>query len=72
MFISEPVRDRGNVEILLEVHNKSKEKQDQYRVWTWVAAKHSSDSFIPSVFVCGSIITGEHLQYVYKPCAKFE
>jgi hypothetical protein len=32
------------------------------------------DSFIPPVFVCGSIqlITGEHLQYVYKDCAKFE
>jgi len=30
------------------------------------------DSFIPPVFVCGSIITGEHLQYVYKHCAKFE
>ena len=30
------------------------------------------DSFIPTVFVCGSIITGEHLQYVYKHCAKFE
>jgi hypothetical protein len=24
------------------------------------------------VFVCGSIITGEHLQYVYKHCAKIE
>jgi hypothetical protein len=30
------------------------------------------DSFIPPVFVCGSIITGEHLHYVYKHCAKFE
>ena len=27
------------------------------------------DSFIPPVFVCGSIITGEYLQYVYKHCA---
>ena len=74
-------------------------EQDQYRVWTCVPAKHSSNvcifihwympghkiwmdrqtdgrySFIPPVFVCGSIITGEHLQYVntryvYKHCAK--